>query len=125
MPYYCHVESNEARHKLTTMKKQFTLQEWMTENRELVIASYNALKEEKFFSGITMKEFGLSVFRAMSNNNPKSANRAATLLPNVMGMVYSNNTSCGVTYSKPYSESNHAKQVSYFGTEKTNQLNAI
>ncbi len=97
----------------------------MTENRELVIASYNDLKEEKFFSGISMKEFGLSVFRAMSNNNPKSANRAASLLPNVLGMAYSNNTTCGVSYSTPYAESNHAKQVAYFGAEKTNQLNAI
>ena len=107
------------------MKAQFNLQEWMSQNRETVIAQYNALKEEKFFSGISMKDFGLSVMKGMANNNPKSANRAAALLPNVMGFVYSNNTTCGVSYSMPYAESNHAKQVAYFGAGKTNQLNSI
>lgn len=31
----------------------------------------------------------------------------------------------GVTYSKPYSESNHAKMVNYYGKEKANQLNNL
>ena len=31
----------------------------------------------------------------------------------------------GVTYTKPYSESNHAKKVNYYGKEKANQLNNL
>jgi hypothetical protein len=72
-----------------------------------------------------MNQFGLAVFTAMSNNNPRSEARAASLLPNVIGMVYGNNTICGVSYSTPYSESNHAKMVAYHGDEKAAQLSRI
>jgi len=97
----------------------------MTENREFVIANFSELQNEKFYSGISMKQFGLQIYQGMVNNNPQSDKRAAMILANVMGMVYVNNTKIGVTYSTPYAESNHAKQVNYFGTQKTSQLNSI
>lgn len=107
------------------MKKQFELVKFLSENREMVIAEYNKLQNEKFFNGISMKQFGLDIFKAMSNNNPRSEARAESLLPNVIGMVYASNSKCGVIYSTPYAESNHAKMANYHGTEKATQLSRI
>lgn len=70
----------------------FTLTNWLSENRETVIAKFNKMTEEKFYNGITLKSFMVEVMKGMEMNNPKSANRAASLLPFVMGQVYVDNS---------------------------------
>jgi len=73
------------------MKTHFELKSWMTENRETVINNYNELTKEKFFNGITLRDFMVAVMQAMVMNNPKSDKRAAGLLPYIMSSVYASN----------------------------------
>ena len=107
------------------MKAAYNLQEFMTANREVVIAKHAALEAEQFFSGIGLRDFMAATMRGMQMNAPRSEKQAASLLPNVMGMVYIDNIKIGVVYSRPYSESNHAKQVNYHGAQKAAMLNNI
>ena len=72
--------------------KNFELTNWMSENREVVIESYNKLTAEKFFNGISLKEYMVQVLNLMAANNIKSEKRAASMLPFLMGNVYANNT---------------------------------
>lgn len=74
------------------MKATFELKTWLSENRETVISKYNALTNEQFFNGITLKDFMIQVLRSMEMQNIKSANRAASMLPFLMGNVYFNNS---------------------------------
>jgi len=67
--------------------KTFTLTTWLTENREIVIAKYEALKSEQFFNGITLKEFMVKILKAMQMNNVKSEKRAASMLPFLMSNI--------------------------------------
>jgi hypothetical protein len=106
------------------MKKQFELKNWMSENREVVIAKFEALKSEKFYNGITLKNFMLEVLSAMQMNNVRSEKRAKEMLPFLMSNVYVNNSKIGVTYSTPYVESNHAKAVNYHGGEKVKMMSS-
>jgi len=69
------------------MTTKFELRTWLSENRELVINEYNNLTTDKFFNGISMKDFMVRVMNAMAVNNPKSEKRAASLLPNVMSRI--------------------------------------
>lgn len=107
------------------MKKGFELKEWMSDNREQVIEQFEKLSKEKFYNGVTIKQFMIEVLKGMERNNPKSEKRASFFLPMVMGNVHMNNTQVGTTYSAPYSESNHAKQVAYHGADKAAQINNI
>ena len=74
------------------MKKGFELKAWMTENRDVVISKYEELKSEKFFNGISLKDFMMAVYNMMNINNPRSAKRAGDLLPFLMGNVYFENS---------------------------------
>lgn len=74
------------------MKATFELKTWLSENRETIISKYNALTNEEFFNGISLKDFMVQVMNAMQMNNVKSANRAASMLPFLMGNVYFNNS---------------------------------
>jgi hypothetical protein len=103
----------------------FNLNQWMSENRELVITKHTTLSNEQFFSGISLRDFMVATMRGMQMNGVRSAKQAASTLPNVMGMLYMDNVKIGVVYSKPYAESNHAKQVNYFGAQKAEMLNNI
>tara|TARA_R110000868_G_scaffold119513_4_gene317254 strand:+ start:929 stop:1231 length:303 start_codon:yes stop_codon:yes gene_type:complete len=71
---------------------KFELKAWLTENKETVIASYTKLTAEKFFNGITLKDFMVAVMQGMANNSPKSANKASSVLLFVMGDIYFNNS---------------------------------
>jgi hypothetical protein len=77
--------------QINTMKVTFELQNWMSENREIVISKYNDLTNEAFFNGISLKDFMIQIMRSMTINDPKSDKRAASLLPFVVGNVYVNN----------------------------------
>ena len=69
------------------MTTKFELRTWLSENRDQVINEYNSLTNDKFFNGISMKDFMVRVMNAMAVNNPKSEKRAASLLPNVMSRI--------------------------------------
>ena len=68
--------------------KTFTLTTWLTDNREIVIAKYESLKSEQFFSGISLKEFMVKILKAMEMNNVKSEKTANSKLPFLMGNIY-------------------------------------
>jgi hypothetical protein len=103
----------------------FNLNQWMTDNREAVIAKHTKLSGEQFYSGISLRDFMMAVMRGMQMNNVRTAKHAASTLPHVVGQVYMDNTKIGVTYTKPYAESNHAKQVNYHGAQTAAMLNNI
>lgn len=53
------------------------------------------------------------------------ANEGDFLLPaysHLDSILGTGSKTISLTYSKPYSESNHAKQVAYFGADKTKQF---
>ena len=103
----------------------YNLHTFLTENREVVIAKHTALQSEQFFSGITIKAFMVEVMNGMQRNAPRNEKQAKATLANVMGLIYMDNIKIGVVYSRPYSESNHAKQVNYHGAQKAAMLNNI
>lgn len=70
--------------------KTFEIKTWLSENREVVIEKYNKLATEKFFNGISLKDFMLQVLSGMKEI--KSEKRAAKMLPFVIGDVYFNNS---------------------------------
>lgn len=80
--------------------KTFELKSWMTENREVVIEKYNKLTAEKFYNGISLKDFMIQVYNLMVINNPKSEKRAASLLPDIIGNVYVNNSKIEVVNNR-------------------------
>lgn len=93
------------------MKATFELTTWLSENREQVISKYNNLAAEEFFNGISLKDFMVQVLKSMQMQNIKSAKRAASMLPFLMGSVYFNNSK--VTGSDKKTEALKAK---YEGT---------
>lgn len=70
------------------MKATFELKTWLSENRETVISKFDSLTKEQFYNGIDLKSFMVQVLRAMEMQNIKSSNRAASMLPFIMGNVY-------------------------------------
>jgi len=79
---------------------------------------YNAVKnnEVTLVEAMTMlKDFYLS-------NESDSLLPAYSHLDTILG---AGSKTISIEYSKPYSESNHAKQVAYFGAAKVNQFKNI
>jgi len=74
------------------MKNDFNLQKFLSENRNTIIASYEAITTNQFFTGISLKDFMLKIISRMNDNNPKSEKRAASLLPTILGEVAYNNS---------------------------------
>ena len=103
----------------TNKDMKFQLNNWMTENREIVLNKFSELKEEQHYNGISLKQFGLQVYQAMANNNIKSSNRAYKMLPMLMSNVYLNNSNLD---SVDYTSANDKKRINYFGAEKAAQL---
>lgn len=81
------------------MKSTFELRNWMTQNREMVIASYKQLTNEKFFNGISLKDFMVQVYNRMVENNPKSDKRASSLIGGILESVSHNNSKIGTPNS--------------------------
>lgn len=72
--------------------KRFELKTWLSENREQVLNSFKSLTEERFYNGITQRNFMITVMNRMSQNNPRSAKKASSLLPTILGEVVFNNS---------------------------------
>jgi hypothetical protein len=86
---YLHHQTNKIKH--TTMKT-FEIKTWLSENREVVIEEYNKLAAERFFNGISLKDFMVEVLNAMIRNNVKDEKKAKRILPILMGNIYVNNS---------------------------------
>ena len=74
------------------MKAKFELKNWMTENRGIVLAKFEALQNEKFYNGISLKNFMTEVFYSMVRNNVKSEKTATSKLAMLMGQIYVDNS---------------------------------
>lgn len=76
---------------------------------------YNAVKN----SDVTLAEAMTMLKDFYLANESDSLLPAYSHLDTILG---AGSKSISLTYTKPYSESNHAKQVAYFGADKTNQF---
>jgi hypothetical protein len=74
------------------MKNAFNLKNFLSENRNTILYSYESIKSNQFFTGITLKEFMLKILSRMNDNNPKSEKRASSLLPTIIGEVAFNHS---------------------------------
>lgn len=63
------------------MKAKFELTAWLSQNRESIIAKYEALTKENFFQGQSLKMFMTEILQDMHRNNVKSEKTAASKLP--------------------------------------------
>jgi len=77
------------------MKAKFEIKNWLTENREIIVNNYSKLTAEKFFSGITLKDFMIATMNALTMNNVKSEKTATSKLPFLMANVYCANSKVG------------------------------
>lgn len=77
------------------MKNTFTLQNYLSANREVVIAEYNKLAAHQFFNGISLRDYMLKVMSYMQENNPRSDKRAESLLKSMCYRVTVANSSIG------------------------------
>jgi hypothetical protein len=78
--------------KTNNMATKFNLQNFLADNREMVIAKYNSLTTEENFNGCTLKSFMLQVMSLMEINRVKGQKTAEAKLPFLMGQVYVNNS---------------------------------
>ena len=67
--------------------QKFDTMAFLKENREMVIAKYNKLTEERFFDGITLKDFMTEVMNTMKRNYITKKNAMSTL-QDVMGFIF-------------------------------------
>jgi hypothetical protein len=74
------------------MKAKFELKNFMTENREVVISKFEALQNEQFYNGISLKSFMIEIFNSMVRNNVKSEKTATSKLSFLMGQIYVENS---------------------------------
>lgn len=81
------------------MTTTFDLRNWMTQNREIVIVSYEQLTKEKFFNGISLKDFMVQVYNRMVENNPKSDKKASSLIGSILESVSHKNSKIGTPNS--------------------------
>ncbi len=98
-----------------------TTQNFLSENRERVINFYNDNVNGLY--NISLKDFMIDLMKNFRKATKKeiigytltdlSAN--LTDAKSRLGLM---DVEIGVSYSKPYSESNHAKAVAYYGKEK-------
>jgi hypothetical protein len=123
--YICGVESNEAETQnyqaMNTQAKAF-----LTENKDEVIAYYNSKVAGLY--DVTLRDFMTDLLINFKKITLGEELKKFDLFGNLdaaksrLGLF---DVTVKTTYSKPYAESNHAKQVAYFGADKTRQLNAI
>ena len=74
------------------MKKQFNLTEALKERRESVIAKYNSLTQNKFFDGITLRNFMIEVMNTCMVNRIASEKTLDRMLPMIMGEIAFNHS---------------------------------
>jgi hypothetical protein len=100
-----------------------TAKEFLTENKQQVIDFYN--KEITNFWNVSLKDFMLDLLNNFKKNTTGDEFKKYDLFSNLAAAK--SRLGCWevkatIGYSKPYSESNHAKLVNYHGKEKANFL---
>lgn len=100
-----------------------TTQEFLSENRQEVINFYN--EKVKNFHNVTLKDFMINLI----NGFEKITNGESLTKFDLFGNLQYAKSRLGMwdvavetTYTKPYSESNHAKAVNYHGAEKVRMM---
>ena len=58
------------------MKAKFEITNWLSENREEIISKFNLLTAEKFYSGISLKNFMVKILNGMLRNRVASEKTA-------------------------------------------------
>lgn len=98
-----------------------TTAQYLSENRETIIRVIKTQISSR--STLTLKDAMVVFMDKMeeTNNNATLSYGAVKEASNALFQT----GSTSVVYSKPYSESNHAKQVAYFGAEITKQFKNI
>ncbi len=81
------------------MTNTFDLRTWMTQNREIVLFSYEQLTKEKFFNGVSLRDFMVQVYNRMLENNTKSDKRALSLIGGILESVSHQNSKIGTPNS--------------------------
>ena len=100
-----------------------TVKEILTAERETVINYYNS--KIKGLYNITLKNFMLDVvnnFEKITTEEDYKKYDVYGNCENAESRLGLKDVEIGVSYSKPYSESNHAKAVKYFGKDKVNMM---
>ena len=98
-------------------------QEFLKENREEVITYYNS--KIKGFYNIDLKDFMVDVLKNFRKITISEGLKRMDLFANLeeaksrLGLF---DCKIATEYSKPYSESNHAKAVAYFGADKVRMM---
>jgi hypothetical protein len=103
-----------------------TTKEFLTDNREQVINYYN--ENVKGLYNTTLNAFMIDLmnnFRKVTISEGLKKMDLSCNLQEAKSRLGCMNVEIGVTYSSPYSESNHSKRVNYYGKEKANQLNNL
>ena len=98
-------------------------QEFLKNNREEVVNFYNT--NIKNFYNVSLKDFMidlLSNFRKITTTENYVKMDLFGNLQEAKSRLGMFDNSTKVTYSTPYSETNHAKAVNYFGKEKTQMM---
>jgi len=98
-------------------------QEFLKANREEVVSYYNS--KIKVFYNISLKDFMLDLMNNFRKITISEGLKRMDLFANLQEAQSRLGTfDCEITttYSAPYSESNHAKAVAYFGKEKVQKM---
>lgn len=94
------------------MATKFNMKDYLSSRREEVIARYNKLTGEQFFSGISLKDFMLQVMQMMEMN-AKSEKTADNKFNFILGQVYVNNSSLSFRSAKDDALRNQYKGTAY------------
>lgn len=94
------------------MATKFNMKDYLSSRREEVIAKYNKLTGEQFFSGISLKDFMLQFMRTMEMN-AKSENMANKSFGSVLSRIYMENSTISFRSAKDDALRNQYKGTAY------------
>jgi lysyl-tRNA synthetase class II len=100
-----------------------TNQEFLKANREEVVNFYNTKINGLY--NISLKDFMVDLLNNFRKVTMSEGLKRMDLMANLQEAQIRLGTfdvKIGVTYSKPYSESNHAKAVAYFGADQVKMM---
>ena len=100
-----------------------TTQEFLKDNREEVVNYFNS--KIKGFYNVSLKDFMLDLmnnFRKITISEGLKRMDLMANLQDAQSRLGTFDCEIGTTYTKPYSESNHAKAVAYFGADKVRMM---
>jgi hypothetical protein len=103
-----------------------TTKQFLTDNREEVIAYYNT--NVKGYYNTNLNNFMLDLinnFRKISIKEELSRTDLCGNLQECKSRLGMMSVEIKVNYTTPYAESNHAKRVNYYGSKIANTLNNL